>query len=246
MPREVQRRLSPGEIQSALNSGLKARAMDVKERLDVSERILDAANVSLDEELASQVDRWRVQDNELLYAWDLTEQGDKAKSEGRFEDAGTAYRSALQQIPQFGPALNSLGPVEEAFAALRDLQGHLGRRSPDAVRLVGSVERLRGFQAQLAPSGRALADLLLQADNRLEELASSRVEEVRRSVEQVSREPSLAVRLTRLHASQRLLRDEVMVLTPDNRDATKSSYKQEMQKRLAKLTRVVKSRGGKV
>ena len=43
MPREVQRRLSPGEIQSALNSGLKARAMDVKERLDVSERILDAA-----------------------------------------------------------------------------------------------------------------------------------------------------------------------------------------------------------
>jgi len=220
MPREVQRRLSPGEIQSALNSGLKARAMDVKERLDVSERILDAANVSLDEELASQVDRWRVQDNELLYAWDLTEQGDKAKSEGRFEDAGTAYRSALQQIPQFGPALNSLGPVEEAFAALRDLQGHLGRRSPDAVRLVGSVERLRGFQAQLAPSGRALADLLLQADNRLEELASSRVEEVRRSVEQVSREPSLAVRLTRLQASQRLLRDEVMVLTPDNRDAT--------------------------
>ena len=62
-------------------------------------RALDAADVSLDEETASQVDRWRVQDNELLYAWDLTEQGDKAKSEGRFEDAGTAYRSALQQIP---------------------------------------------------------------------------------------------------------------------------------------------------
>lgn len=219
IPREVQRRLSPGEIQSALNSGLKARAIEVRDRLDVSERILDAANVSLDEELASQVDRWRVQCNELLYAWELTEQGDKAKAEGRFEDAGNAYRSALQQIPQFGPALNSLGPVEEAFAALRDLQGHLGRRSPDAVRLVGSVERLRAFQAQLAPSGRALAELLLQADNRLEELASSRIEEVRRSVEQVSREPSLTVRLTRLQASQRLLRDEVMVLTPDNRDA---------------------------
>ena len=228
LPAEVRRRLSPGEINSALNSGLKARALDVKLRLDESERILDSQSITLDVELQTQVETWRVQDNELIFAWELTEKGDIAKGDGRFGDAVRDYNQALSIIPQFGPAIASLGPVQEAFAALRDLQGHMGRRSPDAIRLVGALEKLKGFRAQLSPDGMAIESLLREADNKLEDLAEERVVEVRRTIETLSADPSILGRLTKLQSAQRVMRDEIMVLAPGKRTAVDVSGQLEL------------------
>lgn len=219
MPPEVRVLLSPGALQSQLNAGTKASGLEIKRRIDLAEQILAAANIKMDLGFSMQIEGWRKECNIILSCWDLTEQGERAESEGRLADAAHAYRAALQEIPQFGPALGRLSFVETANANLSFMKFQLAMRRPDELALLRAVEHLQEYLSKVSSNSGELVDPLRRAEIRLDQLATLRLDEVRRLMEQADVEASLSGRILLLETAKQLVDAHVLSLTPESEDA---------------------------